>query len=782
MERVLNDHLAAFTATELSELIEGAFKAGRPDLGWIAYTRLRAAFPGDPELVIAPAQFGTSWFTFRQKHLGLVAQGPIGAVDSRVFLGAVGNLDPWRRLWPSIPAATELETRLGADARQSRLRECLAVLESLEKRRRLEPRMEPLYAQVLGELGRWDEAHAKLNQFEKATPANRRTYVLQHAALYRGQGLWESTYEALSEYMRLDAYPPLAVRIDLANAAVALDMGPYGMGLLEDSTRFFPQSDELLQVTAVMLGYFGMAEDALFKLNRMKTTPDAGIRLRFLMATGRITEADRLAGVEHLTAVQYPRRQTELLPPAEATLRWLGGTLAEADYERERRALPQRTAVFPARLRALKDAWYRERGGGATSDPAAWEGIGRDPGEKAMALNELTLLLARQGHLREGLAVAKRAVAVQPAWSVLHRLEMVLSEGAPGTVEEAYKAYPGDNELWLGALVTKVNAHKDTAGAIAMVTQAIAARDRPPATMVRAGEFMLRTNLVESACAAARDAIGRGQGLLPAYVLGLACAVKTGNRQWALQCAREGADHALEPWSFYKVMVALKTREAKPDGDTIRALEGLHAQYPDQTVWSEQLGDAYFRRGQPDHAMDVLERTLQRTERKKEPARVRTYIVAAEAARLEGDTAKSVRILEAAHRDHPKDVNVLNNLVYALAQNPATVRQAVALLPDLLKGEGAGFAVYDTAAVVALRSGDLKAAGDYANKAITLVKQGDYAWHEVYLNAAETQVESGHYREARRSLDVVRKSTERTPATETRIRELLDEIARRERE
>ncbi len=782
VERVVHDHLAAFTAAELAEIIEAAFKAGRPDLGWLAYARLRVAFPGDPELAIAPAQFGATWFTYRQRHLGLAVQSVLGVVDTRAYLGTVGNLEPWRRLWSSIPAATELEMHLGVDDRQRRLHECLAVLETLERERRLEPRMEPLFAQVLGELGRWDEAHAKLNQFEKATPANHRAYVLQHAALYRGQGLWEPTYEALSEYMRLDAYPPLAVRVDLANAAVALDMGAYGVGLLEESARVYPESDELLQVTAVMLGYFGLNEDALFKLNRMKTPPDAGIRLRYLMATGRITEADRLAGVEHLTAVQYPRKQSELLPPAEWALQWRGGNLAEADYERERLAMPQHTAVFPARLRALKDAWYRAHGAGATSDPATWEGIGRDSREKAMALIDLTLLLARQGHLREGLAVTRRAVALQPGWSVLYRLEMVLSDGDARVVEQAYKAYPQDNELWLGALVTRVKQFKDTAGAVALVTQAIAARDRPPATMVRAGEFLLRNDSVEPASAAARDAIARGQGFLPAYVLGLACAVKAGNHQWALQCAREGADHALEPWVFYKVMVGLKSREAKPDGDMIHALEGLRAQFPDQTIWGERLGDAYFQRGQSDHAMDVLERTLQRTELKKEPARVRTYLVAAEAARLEGDMQKSAHILETAHRDYPEDANVLNNLVYTLAQNQATIHQAVALLPKLLKAEGSGFAIYDTAAVVSLRSGDLKAASAYADKAMSLVKQGDYAWHEVYLNAAEAQIEFGHYREARRSLDVIRKSPERTPAIETRVRELLDEIARHERE
>ena len=782
VERVLETHMDSFSAAELSEVIEGSFKVGRPDLGWRAFVRLQAAYPDDPELVIAPAQFSAVWFTYRQQYLGLPAQGAKGTVDARQFLATVANLDPWRRLWPAIPAASELRDEQGSDARQRRLLACLKVLQTLESERKLEPRMESLYAQVLGELGRWDEAHAKLEAFEKAHPANRRAYVLQHAALYRGQGLVEPAYEALSEYTRLDPHSPLSVRMDLANVALPLDMGPYAVGIIEDAARVFPESDELQQLWAVMLGYFGLAEDALVRLNRMKVPADPALRLRYLMATGRVKEGDKLAGVEHLTALQYPRQQTELLLPAERVLTWQGGVLADADYERERLALPERASPFLSRLRALKDAWYRERGGGSTSDPAAWEAVGRDESEKALALNDLTLLLARQpGRQPQALAVGRRAVALRPSWSVLRRITVALSGGAVDDVEQAVKACPWDDDLWLACLVTRSKGRDGAAAAGSLLRDAIQTRTRSAATLVRAGEYLLRTGNPEPAVAAAREAISRGMGLLPAYVLGLACAVKTGDRTWAIQCARDGADQALEPWAFYKAMVGLKSKEAKPDADMIRALTSLQSRYPDQGVWAERLGDAYFRKGQPDHAMDVLENALRRAG-SKQPPRIRTYLIAAEAARLEGDLKKAERILQDARKDYPADASILNNLIYTLSQDPSTVRQAADLLPELLKSGGGSFAVYDTAAVVALRTGDLKAARDYAARAVTLVKEGDYAWHEVYLNAAEAEVEAGRFREARKYLDAVRKSAGRPPAIEERVRDLLDEIVRREHE
>jgi tetratricopeptide (TPR) repeat protein len=131
---------------------------------------------------------------------------------------------------------------------------------------------------------------------------------------------------------------------------------------------------------------------------------------------------------------------------------------------------------------------------------------------------------------------------------------------------------------------------------------------------------------------------------------------------------------------------------------------------------------------------------------------------------------------------YPKDINVLNNLAYTLAQSPSTIRQAVELLPDLLQEGREDFAVYDTAALVYLRSGDLKTAETFMNRALSLVKKGDYAWLEVYLNAAEAQIKLGKFKEARDSLNLIMKTPERAPSLDARARELQNEMARRERE
>jgi len=107
---------------------------------------------------------------------------------------------------------------------------CLDSLERVETTEKLDGRLQVLYAQVLGELGRWDEAHAKLKGFERANPQRRRDLLLAHAALYKAQGEVEQSFEVLAEYIRGESHPSLTVYLDQANAAMALELGPYAMG------------------------------------------------------------------------------------------------------------------------------------------------------------------------------------------------------------------------------------------------------------------------------------------------------------------------------------------------------------------------------------------------------------------------------------------------------------------------------------------------------------------------------------------------------------------------
>jgi tetratricopeptide (TPR) repeat protein len=580
--------------------------------------------------------------------------------------------------------------------------------------------------------------------------------------------------------MRLDSHPSLTVCLDQANAAMAMAIGPYAMGIMEEARVDFPESGEWTLAMAGLWNYFGFPEESLFLINGLSIPPPPAVKALLMMATGRVVEGQRIVNVENLADVPVPRKQTQLLAPAEWTVEWRGDVLKEADYAREAAALPAQKTPFLKGLNKLKTDWYAARGGRETSSVATWEGVGRDKREKALALSELTLLLMRQGRRQEAVAPACRSLDLMPAWSLLWRLKIILSNDV-GVVENALKACPRDSEIWLAYMVRNIQSGRNAAWADQVVDQAVRARQYSPATLVRAGDYLIRQGMTNAACQAARSAIKDGQGLLPAYVLGVQCAIKTKNMGWAVACARTGAEQALEPWPFYKLIVGLKNREGVRDPDVVRALEGLAAQYPSEKVWVERLGEVYFLQGQTDRAMGVLQDAIAREQGQKS-ASPRVYLLAAEAARCEGNSMKAINILRLARNRYPDDLNVLNNLAYGLAQTPDTVGQALALVPTLMEKGGEDFAILDTVALVHLRAGDLKAAETFMKKAISRVKKGDYAWIEVYLNAAEAQMKLGRLKEARASLNLIMKTPARSPTMDARARELQNELTLRERD
>ena len=795
-ESIFMANLAMLRPADLTLAMEGAFSVGRPDLGWVAYRRLMVIAPDDPMLVIAPAEYGRKWFDFRHEMIGVAAPGKV-MVDIKPFLQLASAVVPWRDLWARIPLADELGGIITREGYQRRLKLCLNALEKMETKGSLEFRLQLLWGRVLGELGRWEEAHAKLREFEARSPRRHRDFLIAHADLYKAHSEWEPCFAVLSEYVGAEAHPPLTVWIDLANTAMSLDLGAYAMGCMEEARRDYPESEEWSLAMAGMWSFFGFQEEALFVVNGMKNLPHPSVRAKLLMETGRVVEGQKLILSESLPDYNIPKRQTELLAPAEWALEWRGGRIQDADYERERAAIKDRSIPYLKSLNGLKSAWYAQKGRGATSDIHAWESIGKDDREKALALNELGLLLMRQGRAGEAEAVISRALERKPGWSLLWRLKLVLANdaslatnvaitvrsggGLPALTEQAAKACPLDGEIWLANLVAKVSNGVDADWVDKEVARSVADRARSPGTLVRAGDFLGRHNCTNAASVAVRAAIKNGQGLLPAYVAGITCGVRTRDYPWALACARAGAEQALEPWSFYKVIIGLKIRSGQADPDVVKALEGLAAQYPQQSVWAEQLGEIYFRKGQTDRALGVLEDALAREEGKKQ-ALPRTYLLAAEAARREGNLPKAIKILKACRAKYPDDMNVLNNMIFTLAQDTLTVGEALGLLPELLKSKRDDFAVYDTVALVYMRSGDLAKAEEYMKKALGLVKKGDYAWLEVYLNAAEAQVRMGKYKEAKASLDLIMKSPERTPAMDSKARELQNEIAKKERE
>lgn len=778
-ESLFRANLKVLNASELTLAMDGAFSIGRPDIGWLAFARLAKIAPDDPMLLIAPAEYGRKWFRFRHEAMGVGGYGE-EMIDAKPFFQIAAGQSPWKELWARIPMAEELG---GLTTREGYLRQltlCLEALKTMEARKALDTRLKLLWGRVLGELGRWEEAHAKLSVFERQSPHLHGTYLMAHAELYKAQGEWEMCYEKLAEYVRTESHPPLTVWLDLANAAMALDLGSYAMECMEEARHDYPESEEWSLAMAGMWSFFGFSEEALFVVNNMKHAPHPALRAKLFLATGRVIEGQKLILVENLNDMVIPKRQTELLPPAEWTLDWRGGTLNDEDYALERKALKTRETPFLKALQSTKAAWYAAKGRGASSELSTWTAIGRDSREKALALGELTLLLLRQGRTNEATLATSKALEFQPASGLLLRLEILLKKDVQ-TATRAHLAKPLDGEIWLGYLVAKIRDGARTEWADTEILKAVNNRLYPPGTLVRAGDFLLRNNFTNAACVAARAAIKDGQGLLPADVLGVTAALKVQDNPWALACARAGADHALEPWPFYKIIIGLKIQSGKADPDVIRALEGLAAKYPDDSIWASRLGEIYFQRGQTDRALGILEDALAREVGHKQ-ALPRTYLLAAESARREGNIARSAKILRAAYVRYPSDLNVLNNLIFTLAQDPMYVSEALNMLPKLLESKREDFAIHDTAALVYLRSGNLADAEKHMQKALTLVKKGDYAWLEVYLNAAEAQLRMGKLREAQESLSLILKNPQRSSIMDARARELQDELSRRERE
>jgi Flp pilus assembly protein TadD len=147
-----------------------------------------------------------------------------------------------------------------------------------------------------------------------------------------------------------------------------------------------------------------------------------------------------------------------------------------------------------------------------------------------------------------------------------------------------------------------------------------------------------------------------------------------------------------------------------------------------------------------------------------------------------GYERRAVEILERGYAMYPDRVSILNNLVYSLANSPQTLARARGLLPKLLEMDSESFAVFDTAAVVYLRSGQLDQAKVHIKKALELLSEDEYSAMEVRLHEAEIQFRSGEYRKARKSLQALREDPRRSAVVDREALALLRQLDRTEGE
>lgn len=770
----------------LASYMEYCFKLSRPDLAWLLYLRLREVDPRDPALYLMPAQFGDVWFAFRCHQLGIPAENGSMRINLKPFYFLAKNLEPFKAFWERVPLTGELLSGEMDKTRAAYLQLCLTEIDKRKKAGSLNRRMHMAYPTALIMAGKYKEAEAVLNELESRYPDAGRELLYQRAMFYDQQGKWQDAYETLMKYRAIPGGDNLSGDLMLIKAMMNLNMGVCAMEVAERAREAFPDSNLVLMAMAAIWDIFGFKDQALFLLSHGGEGDEewnARAIEQLLYETGCFKQAEKLSRSSSVsrTKSQPAGRQGLFTRPAEWVIvrRW-PAPLSDADMDREAVRLEKdagrATSPFFRELRRLSADWHRKRGRGDVSSIARWAAVGRNEIEKAGALHQLAMNLAREKRYAEAAKGLEDALVLLPQSEILWRALIALTEGNPNVVQRARTACPNDPDIWMASIVTRMGREGGGSWIKTEIEKAAAEKKYPPGTMVCAGDFLLRKGFIEEASIAAHNAIDRCRGALPAYILGLQCALTTKDMKWALSCVLNGVENARDPGPFYKLMVYIKSLGRMTDADGITALEYLRERFPTETQWSERLGDVYFQKGDLKRAMAVLDRIALGN---LKGVKVRSLLLAAESARQEGEYAKAIGILENAYTMHPEMSSVLNNLVYNLVRDGNDARnlaRAKELLPKLLEIGGKDAVILDTIAMVYFKAGDLSLAKQYSQKAIEMADKNDYAVQEINLNAAEIMCRMGEYIQAKELLETIRRASSRTQVVESGIRELLDRI------
>ena len=689
------------------------------------------------------------------------------------------KLDPTDPSLYFVPAFSAPE---GSEERRADSARCLAELERRQKAGTATRRMQMLYPAVLALAGKYDEAILKLDELGGTYPNDEANLLYRRIAFFRMKGDWQGAYEAARTYHETTGANHLIPVVTQIEAISRMGMGTYALTLARAAMDFFPGSEHAAFTLAALLDAYGYKEEALLAIpaNVPGTNHFAAVAA-LLADTGRTVEAARFAQAAGPKAeapspeLSLPPPQPLVLPAAEfVLLPWSLPALPDADIDGVCRRLDSEAAAaaspYFAAIKRLLAQWLRQKGGGNSSDPAAWAAAGRDKLEQAMALNELALLLAARQEFDRAESALARATDLYPGAPDVWRMRVAFSRGKPDVLARALALCPTDPEIWLASIVASNKTDRTGEWALSSAEKAVAAGKTPVGTMVRAGDFLWRSGKIGAATVCARDAVKRARGLVPAYVLGIRCALSQKDLQWALSCAQAAIENAVDPSPFHKVLVNVKTLLDNADADFMTSLEKLHARYPDAAEWGRRLAAAYLLKGQMREFSSILSDL---SETKDAQAQVSSLMLQSELERVQGNLDKAIALLEEAHAKAPENATILNNLIYSLAQRPETLARARELLPGLLAVNVESFTKYDTAALVYLRGGNLEEAQKCADKAMSLVNKDDYAWAEVYLNAAELDLKRGLPKQATEKIKAVYKQSRQPEFVEKRAWELL---------
>ncbi len=732
------------------------FQLARPDLAWQIYRKIEEIDRDHPALLMSALRYGDNWFSFRKNRLGIKSLFSDEIVDIKPFflLGRISSR--WHSLCKTIPLGTELATDPNVAFRQKCIETVLREFQKREESKSLSTPMRYEYAYALDTSGYAEKARDLLSKISAENPGEKEKEQIILSEFYESRGDWQTVYEILRKYLDRDSIrnpPQLAPILRLCRAQAHLRFGLGAIHTAQEGVRLFPHLSTAVGSLINTLIEFDSAEEALQVLNRLNIEQEAElikIEALALYRSERYTESQSICRQAMIPAIpmQGNSKQDIFLPPAEASVIWhLTSVPSEKSFRQHAEILRfNSTNTVSPYLRDMTQLWLKcyEQGGTEKykSDDGPyniqrWLNCGRDNIEKAIALNQLTLLLCRNGEFKKARNAAGNAVKLLPESPILWRILISLSGGDLDVINAARRSCPDDSEIWLAELVVKSQAGgKGSSSKWNCDLTPQAAQRFSPAAITRAADYLLRGDFEAEAIALASDLPVRARGLLPAYVLCIKCALTEGNHKQAIEATKLAINSSLlnRPM-LYKQLIALKdfNKTEDMDADTINALRQLRKAEPDNSIWAQMLGYTRFQRGEWEIIDSVYEMTaaIETGATNKIP-----YLVSAESSRRFGNLERAIDILRKGLQIYPDDLAMINNLAYTLSFSKTNITEALALTPRLMELGSDNLNVLDTIATIYLRADKL----DEATLVLTMAeaKSGKNTplWFRVKCNQA----------------------------------------------
>jgi len=793
----------------LFETLYKCFSLTRPDLAWAVYRRIEALDATHPALAMSIAKYGHQWFAFRKRRLGIPAGQPTEALDLKPFFLLGQQFPEWQRITANIPAGMALAAADPTPARKQYLSRAIDAFAAREKEGVLSLDMQYLYALALEMSGRVDLAKHQLQRIVDRNPEEKESVRIVLSEIYERKGDWINVYETLRDYLapRQDVLPaagalaaielewppdnlPLAAAdvihlnplLRLVNAQLELHLGIAALHTAQETVRLYPYSTRGIELLATALSALGNHEAALHLLSRprVRDLRDLDIlEAEALLATERYGELNTFCRRTLLPQVRIDPGtvQRTSLPAAELAVLWHRVSIPSEEQFAENAVQVRRNlSMAGIGLHPLLELWllaYEQHCAGDLASPQRWVACGRDPVERAITLNQLTLLLCREGRYAEAELAARKAVTALPGMPVLWQILTSLSGADADVVARARAACPDDAELWLADLV--VQTHPEGGAPIdqaarehldarvhAMVTEAIDAA-MVPAVLARAAEYLWRTDRRAEASRLARDVTDRARGLLPAYIIAIRCALHEEDKAWALLSTKKAIAAALQPLpEFYENLVALKAADGQidTDPDMVNALRNLRKSDPDNPVWPQMLGYIRFQRG----GWEIIDALFEMNVAIAGGATNRVpYLIASEVSRLLHNYDRAADILHEGLKHSPNNPALLNNLAFTLSYDTKRLTEAAALIPDLQRLANDDPRIQDTLAVVYLSTGKLDDARNVVRTILQTADPGSPLWFRGNMHLAEISWKLGNAKEARTLLEGLLKSSRNIP-------------------